>query len=109
MGRPKGLPKTGGRTKGARNAATADVKALASQYGAQAVAALAEIATSPDQPASARVSAANSLLDRGYGKPNQAVELTGKDGAPLIPAKLDDMTDEQLAAIAAGGKASAGA
>jgi len=36
-------------------------------------------------------------------KDSQRLEVTGKDGVPLIPQKLDDMTDEQLAAIAAGG------
>jgi len=30
------------------------------------------------------------------------VEVTGKDGSPLIPVKAVEMTDEQLAAIAAG-------
>lgn len=32
-------------------------------------------------------------------------EMTGKDGTPLIPTNLQEMTDEQLAAIAAGGSA----
>ena len=32
---------------------------------------------------SARVSAANALLDRGYGRPKDHVELTGKDGAAV--------------------------
>lgn len=30
-------------------------------------------------------------------------EITGKDGKPLIPTKPEEMTDEQLAAIAAAG------
>jgi hypothetical protein len=32
-------------------------------------------------------------------------EITGKDGAPLIPTNPNEMTDDQLAAIAAGGGA----
>lgn len=32
-------------------------------------------------------------------------ELTGKDGVPLIPRTVDDLTDEQLATIAASGRA----
>jgi hypothetical protein len=32
-------------------------------------------------------------------------EMTGKNGAPLLPTNLHEMTDEQLAAIAAGGSA----
>lgn len=33
-----------------------------------------------------RIRAANSILDRGYGKPHQAVELTGAEGESLIPS-----------------------
>jgi hypothetical protein len=29
------------------------------------------------------VSAATALLDRGYGKPRQSLEHTGKDGGPV--------------------------
>ena len=83
MARPKGLPKTGGRARGTPNKATADVKALAQQYGPQAVGVLAQIMEDVEQPAAARVSAAKELIDRGYGKAVQPSELTGKDGAPL--------------------------
>ena len=31
----------------------------------------------------ARIAAAEKLLDRVYGKPGQALELTGKDGSPI--------------------------
>ena len=34
----------------------------------------------PDSPPAARVSAANSILDRGWGKPAQPIE-NGEDGA----------------------------
>jgi hypothetical protein len=44
---------------------------------------LVEIATTgTSEPA--RVTAANSLLDRGYGKPRQAVEHSGEGGGPLL-------------------------
>jgi phage terminase small subunit len=43
------------------------------------------------------------LLGEMMGFFKQKVELTGKDGAPLIPSNPLEMTDEQLAAIAAGG------
>lgn len=38
----------------------------------------------------------------GYGRATQAVELTGENGGPLLVAgvALDDLTDEQLAALA---------
>lgn len=83
MARPKGLPKTGGRQKGSPNKATADIKALAQEYGQAAVHTLAEIMQDVAQPSAARVSAAKELMDRGYGKAMQPTELTGKDGAPF--------------------------
>lgn len=83
-----------GRKPGKPNKLTADVKALAAEYGAQAIRNLAEIANGKDQPAAARVSAANALLDRGFGKPVQAMELTGKDGGPVQQTQV---TPEQLA------------
>ena len=87
-----------GRKKGSLNKTTADVKVLAQQYGDDAIKALVDIALSPEHPAAARVSAANALLDRGYGKPTQAVELTGKDGGPVATKTERDLTDEELAA-----------
>jgi hypothetical protein len=38
----------------------------------------------PAAPAAARVSAANALLDRGHGKPRQALEHGGTDGGPIV-------------------------
>jgi len=41
-------------------------------------------------------------IGRHLGMFKDKVEVTGKDGSPLIPVKAVEMTDEQLAAIAAG-------
>ena len=54
---------------------------------------LAAIARDNDAPHSARVTAANSLLDRGHGKAVQQVE-TGNPGA-----FLEDLTDAELDAL----------
>lgn len=52
------------------------VDQLARQYAPIALASLAWVAThSPSHPA--RVSASVALLDRGWGRPNQAVQITG--------------------------------
>lgn len=84
-GRKKGTPKTGGRKKGTPNKATASLKDLARLYTDDALATLAFIMRDATAPPAARVAASNSLLDRGYGKPPQA--LTGADDTPLIPPK----------------------
>lgn len=73
----------GGRQKGVPNKATACLKDMARQYTDEALATLAEIMGDEEAPHAARVSAANSLLDRGYGKPSQV--LAGdENGGPIV-------------------------
>jgi hypothetical protein len=72
-----------GRPKGSKNAKTLEIEALAKEYAGDALQALFDIATNgASEPA--RVSAATALLDRGYGKPRQAVEHSGEGGGPLL-------------------------
>jgi hypothetical protein len=97
-----------GRPAGVPNKITADIKALAQVHAETAIRELATILTTSEND-QARIAAAKELLDRGYGKSTQHAEVTGKDGSPLIPTNPTEMTDEQLAAIAAGsGSAVAG-
>lgn len=64
-GRPKGqTAKVAERTKTLRE--------MAQIYAPEALNVLARIAMDDDAPPAARVSASNSLLDRGYGRPAQA-------------------------------------
>lgn len=76
-----------GRPKGSRDTATIEqrgtIEELARSHAPAAMATLVTIAETGDSEA-ARVSAANAILDRGYGKPSQAHELSGKDGGPLV-------------------------
>lgn len=81
MPRAKGAPKTGGRKKGTPNKATAEVKALAQAHGPAAIKKLAELVAEADTDA-AKISAANAILDRAYGKPTQKVG--GDDDEPPI-------------------------
>lgn len=71
----------GGRPKGLIN-----VVELARSHTDIAIAALKRIAGDPNVPPAASVAASVALLDRGWGKPTQPTELTGKDGAPLVPS-----------------------
>lgn len=66
----------GGRRKGSLNKATADIREAAQEYTAEALSVLAEVMRGGDS-AAARVAAANSILDRGHGKPKQAVDVDG--------------------------------
>ena len=70
----KGNPKTGGRQKGTPNRATAEIRELARQYSGRAIDVLVSIMEAPDKNDNARIAAARELLDRGHGKPRQAIE-----------------------------------
>jgi hypothetical protein len=61
-----------GRPAGALNKATADIRALAQRYTDEAIKELARLATGAESE-TARVAA--KLLDRGYGKSTQAVDV----------------------------------
>lgn len=66
------------------------VRELARQYTDEAVNTLAEIANNPKSPPSARVQAANALLDRAWGKPVQFNEnATRVIEDPKMHFKLD--------------------
>ena len=58
---------------GGRPKVVAEVRDLAREHTVEAVQTLVSIMTNPKSAPAARVSAANALLDRGYGKPPQHV------------------------------------
>jgi hypothetical protein len=66
----------GGRPKGVTKLVVADVRALARTYGEDAIGALVRVMGNVKTP-SARVSAAIAVLDRGYGKPSQRMDVAG--------------------------------
>ena len=72
-GNPRGRPKR----PEARNV-FADLRAAARELTEDAIDTLATVMKDPKTPAAARISAAQALLDRGYGKPPQAIELNSE-------------------------------
>ena len=68
------------------------LRAKAREHGPAALQALIDVATSGRQER-ARISAANALLDRGYGRPAQIVDNTSSDGT-MSPNK--QYTEEEL-------------
>jgi hypothetical protein len=96
---PRGGKRTGaGRPKGAKDVATrkqgGTIAELARGHTKAALDALVTIAKSGESEG-ARVSAATAILDRGYGKPTQAHEHSGRDGGPI---EYRSMSDEEIAA-----------
>jgi hypothetical protein len=71
----------GGRKAGTPNKVTNEVRELAQQHTEEALAVLVEIALSANAAPAARVSAASAILDRGHGRPPQAI--TGEGGGPI--------------------------
>lgn len=78
------LPKLG-RPKGSKNRLSHDIRAVAREYGPEAVEKLAAIMRKSDDKAAAF--AADKLLDRAYGKPAQPHDGDG-NGNP-IRAKIE--------------------
>lgn len=75
MPRPAGTAKTGGRQAGTPNKVTHPIREAAQEYTLDALETLVAIMRDPESPPAARVSACNSILDRGHGKPTQAIDL----------------------------------
>ncbi len=66
--------KTGGRRKGTPNKVTAGIKAAFQKHSAELVEALLALTKSDDERV--RLGAIQAALDRGWGRPSQAVEGT---------------------------------
>ena len=67
---------------GGRPAVVKEVRGLAQTHTLEAIATYVRIMKDPKAPHAAQVAAASALLDRGYGRPPQA--LTGLDGDALV-------------------------
>ncbi len=80
--------KTGGRRKGTPNKVTAELRGHAQQYTVEALEGLAQIARTSQSDA-ARVSAWNALLDRGHGRPTQAVNIGADSSMAALMARID--------------------
>src|SRR5262245_6808876 len=72
---------------------------VARQYTVEAIDTLAAIMRDKKAPAAARAMACNSILDRGYGRPFQAVSTT------ISARSVNELSDQELMAIIAGGAA----
>ena len=74
MAAQKGHTKAGGRKKGTPNKATAEIRAAFQKHGDELVKALLALTRSNDERV--RLGAIQAALDRGWGRPSQAVEGT---------------------------------
>ncbi len=90
--------KTGGRQKGAPNRATREIKAAFQKHGDELVDALLTLTRSDDERV--RLGAIQAALDRGWGRPSQAVDLGVEVRITSIERKI---IDPQVIEIEGGG------
>ena len=80
--------KTGGRQKGTPNRVTAEIKAGFQKHGDELVQALLALTRSDDERV--RLGAIQAALDRGWGRPTQAVDLGGAMAITRIERTIVD-------------------
>jgi hypothetical protein len=97
-GKPRGRPFKPGQcgNPGGRPKIVDEIKALAREHGPEAFRKVVRLMTSADERVV--LAAANSVLDRAYGKATQFVDITQR-------RELADLTDAELADIARCGGA----
>ncbi len=78
----------GGRRKGTPNRVTAELKAAFQKHGDELVQALLALTKSDDERV--RLGAIQAALDRGWGKPTQAVDLGGEMAITRIERVIVD-------------------
>jgi hypothetical protein len=72
---------------GGRPRVLGEVQELARQHAPSAIAELARLALKAKSE-TARIAAIRELLDRGYGRPRQAMEVSAPAGDPLDPLRV---------------------
>jgi hypothetical protein len=71
-----------------------DIKRLARAHTREAVAALVEITNDRKAKNSDRIVAANSLLDRGFGRPHTSIDVE-----MTLQKRINEMSLDELAAV----------
>lgn len=89
----------GGRIKGTPNKVTADIREAAQKHGPAALKHLVHLMKNAEHEAT-QVSACKEVLDRAYGKSTFHADIN-------VTREIVDVTDAELAAIAAASSAGA--
>jgi hypothetical protein len=89
-GRPKGLPKTGGRKKGVVNKVTREVRDWARALFEDPQVQAKTLSMMQDMTIPSGIY--NELLHYAYGKPKEMVELSGPNGGPVQTQAIDPDT-----------------
>jgi hypothetical protein len=93
MSRPKGLPKTGGRTKGTPNKKSEALLRKLEKLGCDPIEGLAKIALAPETKLDLKVRCYAELAQYVYPK-RKAVDLGGQDDEPAIHFEVKHIIPE---------------
>lgn len=111
---PKGGKREGaGRPSGSLSKTTADIRALAQSFGAEAINRLAHLAMNAENE-TAQIAACKELLDRGYGRSVQSLQNLDEHGNPtnapmrVVVEFLGDAATPRVAADKSEGRRLAG-
>ncbi len=99
-----GIPGQSGNPSG-RPKVVITIRDLARKHGNTAINTLVAICKDKKQPSAARVAAANSLLDRGYGRAPQHIDDDHQDKSAVADPTAHRILEELRAEIAAGPEA----
>lgn len=94
-GARKGAGRPAGRQSKATRAQKATLSELARAHTATALNVLVSVAKSGSSD-SAKVAAANAILDRAYGRPTQSHQHAGPNGGPIPTVDLTNVSDDDL-------------
>jgi hypothetical protein len=78
-----------GRKKGSPNKATASIRNAAREYTDEALSTLVKVMADDSAPHAAKVSAANSVLDRGFGKPSTVISGDEDGGEVKVATRIE--------------------
>ena len=98
-GNPGGRPADPTKSRARRERYDADVRKLAREHGPDAIKKLKEIMDSASAPFSAQIMAANSLLDRGFGRPAAMVGIAASLDVTATQDNPLEIIEARLAAI----------
>ena len=85
-----------GRKPGSTSLSTVYLRELAMGHADDAIATLVNLMSDAETPAAARVSASKELLERGFGKPSNTIQMTLKTPLSAMSPKeaLETITDQ---------------
>jgi hypothetical protein len=90
--------KFGGRKKGTPNKTTSEIRALAQEYGPEAIRRLVSLMRQSDDR-KVQFAAVREILNRGYGPPQEVVESPGDDFSKMPREEIDEKLNALLTGI----------